>query len=119
FASGSTVNYYPFGMEMTTPEGNYTSGSNPYLYNGKEIDRMHGLNQYDYGARWRDGALPAWTTVDPLAEKYYSISPYAYCANNPVLFVDLNGDSLTLVGSNLDEILLAIFNGLEEGTDVS
>ena len=91
FASGSTVDYDPFGMEMTTPECYYTSGTNPYLYNGKEIDRMHGLNQYDYGARWRDGALPPWTTVDPLAEKYYSISPYAYCANNPVLFVDPDG----------------------------
>ena len=92
FASdSSTIDYYPFGMQISNSDGTLTSGTNPYLYNGKEIDRMHGLNQYDYGARWRDGALPPWTTVDPLAEKYYNISPYAYCLNNPVLFVDPDG----------------------------
>ena len=91
YGSNTTIDYYPFGMEITPPEGWYRSGTDPYLYNGKEIDRMHGLNQYDYGARWRDGALPAWTTVDPLAEKYYSISPYAYCGNNPVNRIDPNG----------------------------
>ena len=39
-----------------------------------------------------------WHSMDPLAEKYYSISPYVYCANNPIRYVDLRGDSLTLVG---------------------
>ena len=41
-------------------------------------------------------------SIDPLAEKYYSISPYAYCANNPIKFVDLKGDSLTLAGTLSD-----------------
>ena len=39
-------------------------------------------------------ALGRFTSVDPLAEKYYSVSPYAYCANNPVRYVDLHGDSI-------------------------
>ncbi len=38
----------------------------------------------------------AWPTMDRYAEKYYSISPYAYCANNPVRYVDLHGDSIDL-----------------------
>ena len=64
------------------------SYTTPYLYNGKEIDPMHGLNMYDYGARWKD---LGWLTIDPLAEKYYSISPYAYCGNNPVNLIDPDG----------------------------
>ena len=51
-----------------------------------------GLNMYDFGARWYDVAgVPVWTSVDPLAEKYYHISPYAYCHNNPILYVDPDG----------------------------
>ncbi len=46
---------------------------------------------YDYSARYYDGALGRFTTVDPLAEKYYSWSPYAYCANNPIKFIDPTG----------------------------
>lgn len=61
----------------------------------------------------------AWTTPDPLAEKYYSISPYAYCGNNPLKYIDMRGDSLTLVGSNVQETLLAIYNGLQNGTSTT
>ncbi len=52
---------------------------------------MHGLNTYDYGARQMDPVICQWTTVDPLAEKYYNVSPYAYCADNPVNAVDPDG----------------------------
>ncbi|SHF19808.1 RHS repeat-associated core domain-containing protein [Bacteroides luti] len=81
-----TNHYYPFGM--TFGEGTENS-DNRYKYNGKELDRMHGLDLYDYGARMQDGIR--FTTIDPLAEKYYSISPYAYCANNPIRFIDPDG----------------------------
>ena len=80
--------YYPFGGLM----GESTAGGvQPYKYNGKELDRMHGLNLFDYGARHYDAAIGRWFTVDPLAEKYYGISPYAYVANNPVNMIDPNG----------------------------
>ena len=49
-------------------------------YNGKELDRMHGLDTYDYGARQYNPVTARWDRVDPLCEKYYAISPYAYCA---------------------------------------
>lgn len=52
---------------------------------------MHGLDEYDSQARWCYPAIMRTTTIDPLAEKYYSISPYAWCAGNPVNAVDPDG----------------------------
>ena len=63
----------------------------PYKYNGKEFDKMHGLNTYDYGARQYNPVTARWDRMDPLCEKYYSMSPYAYCGNNPVRYIDPDG----------------------------
>ena len=79
---------------MTFGEGTDNS-DNRYKYNGKELDRMHGLDLYDYGARMQNGMR--FTTIDPLAEKYYSISPYAYCANNPIRFIDPTGNEIVFL----------------------
>jgi RHS repeat-associated protein len=73
-------------------------GKQPYKYNNKELDQMHGLNWYDYSARFYEPSLGRFTTMDPLAEKYYGWSPYAYVMNNPMKYVDIKGDSLTLHG---------------------
>ncbi len=75
---------------MTFGEG-IGNSDNRYKYNGKELDRMHGLDLYDYGARMQNGMQ--FTTIDPLAEKYYSVSPYAYCENNPLNKIDPDGNS--------------------------
>ena len=48
-------------------------------------------NWYDYGARWMDAAIGRWHVMDPFCEKYYDVSPYAYCHNNPIMLVDLDG----------------------------
>ena len=81
-----TNHYYPFG-------GVFASSQNvqPYKYNGKELDTKKGLNWYDYGAREYDAVLGRFTTMDPMAEKYYAVSPYTYCVNNPIKFVDPTG----------------------------
>ena len=80
-----TNHYYPFGGLFAN------STIQPFKYNGKEFDSKNGLNWYDYGARHYDATLGRWHVVDPSAENYLPFSPYTYCANNPELFIDLNG----------------------------
>ena len=87
-----TNHYYPFGGVFGT-----AGNTQPYKYNGKEFDTKKGLNWYDYGARHYDAALGRFTTNDRFAEKYYSMSPYQYGANSPVVNIDVNGDSITVL----------------------
>ena len=87
------MDYYPFGMPYAETGSPYNPDYQPYKYNGKELDRMHGLDTYDYGARQYNPIVARWDRMDPLCEKYYSISPYAYCANNPVINIDPDGRS--------------------------
>ncbi|MBQ0043484.1 MAG: RHS repeat-associated core domain-containing protein, partial [Bacteroidales bacterium] len=68
-----------------------TVNSNRWRFAGKEIQPLGNTGWLDFGARQYDSFLGRWTTVDPLAEKYPGISPYSYCAGNPINFVDPDG----------------------------
>ena len=78
--------YYPFGGVFAS-----TGNTQPYRYNGKELDAKKGLNWYDYGVRMYDAALGRFATVDPSAENYFNTSLYAYCGNNPISRIDPTG----------------------------
>jgi RHS repeat-associated protein len=91
--------YYPFGGEQ--PGGSYVSGQpNKYLYNGKEFQDDLGLNVYHYDARMYDPMLARWNGVDPLADKYYPLSPFAYVANNPLKYIDPDGKRIIVSNDN-------------------
>ena len=60
----------------------------PYKYIGKELDRAHGLEWYDHEARHYDPVTGRWNTMDKICEKYYGISPYASCGDDPVNTVE-------------------------------
>jgi RHS repeat-associated protein len=95
YVASDQIDYYPFGMERSntgqTSGGCFNSGTDPYLYSGKEIDRMNGLNESDFSARWQDAAVPGFTTSDPLVENHPWESPYSYCGANPVNRTDPTG----------------------------
>ena len=103
------INYYPFGAQFC--DGVAVSNVQSRKYNGKEYDNMHGLNTYDYGARQYNPVTVRWDRMDPLCEKYYDVSPYNYCRNNPILYFDKNGcegeDFLTKFGDSFQNVGLA------------
>ena len=116
------ADYYPFGMEMprglshiAPPHGDLRN--NRYLYNGKELQDDFGLDWYDYGARFYDPQIARWHSVDPLAEKYYPISPYAYVANNPIMYVDhdgreiVNHRNMVVNNQNVINLLVSGYSG--------
>ena len=82
--------YYPFGAKVTR-EDYVNSDDNRFLFSGKESQELLDLNAYDFGARMYDASLGRWNTVDLLGEKYTNLSPYNYCVNNPLVYVDPNG----------------------------
>ena len=63
-----------------------------FKFTGKES--LKGTGYIDFGARWYDNLVPRFTSIDRFSEKYYGLSNYQYAANNPVLNIDVNGDSI-------------------------
>ncbi len=95
------MQYYPSGLPWAETTN---SSEQPWKYNSKEFVEMHGLDEYDSEARWYYPAICRTTTMDPLAEKYYPTSPYAWCGNNPIKNVDLDGKKwLDIDGNQIDE----------------
>ena len=85
-----TNDYYPFGSRWNTA-ANLTANTNRYRYNSKEQFKF-GTPYIDYGARQYDPVLGRWFAPDPLSDKYYGISPYAFCGNNPIRYEDVDGE---------------------------
>jgi RHS repeat-associated protein len=81
--------YYPFGKEHENP--NLITSTNRWGFSGKEKQTVKNLGFLDFGARMLETEIGRWFVIDPLTEKYYSISPYAYCLNNPVNVIDPDG----------------------------
>lgn len=81
--------------------GGYFSGSSSFQrfkFGDKELDTMHGMTLYDFHARQHNPLTGRFMTMDPLAEKFYNTSPYAYCLNNPVKYVDPDGKHPIVIG---------------------
>ncbi|WP_281323316.1 DUF6443 domain-containing protein [Flavobacterium aestivum] len=97
--------YYPFGLKHQGYNSTVTS-TNPAqkrLFGGKELQDELGLNMYDYGARLYDPADCTWWGIDPLAEKFSSLSPYAYVANNPTNAIDPDGRDIIFIVTKGDQ----------------
>ncbi len=74
----------------------------PFTFTGKERDEETGYGYF--GARYMDHELMTmWLSVDPMSDKYPSISPYAYCAWNPVKLVDPDGREIWIKTDRYNE----------------
>ena len=82
------IEYVPFGEVFIEERNN--SWNTPYLFNAKEFDEETGM--YYYGARYYEPKLSLWLSVDPLEEKYPSLSTYCYAYNNPIQYIDVKGE---------------------------
>lgn len=117
------THYYPYGAEygsdaggnpdsgtgqgqntgQDTGQGTGSDGATseqPYRYNGKEAQSFAGVPLLDYGARLYSTRTGQWVSSDPLGEEYWSISPYAYCAGNPVRYIDPDGNDIAKFDTN-------------------
>lgn len=100
--------FYPYGEATDMGQALPASVENPYKWSGKEWDADQGA--YDFGARMYSPSAMRWMTMDPLCEKFYDTSPYAYCAGNPVNLVDPDGrDWYHYFDENGDEQMMWIF----------
>ena len=88
YYADQSLEYYPSGVLF---DRSTEKERQPYMFGGKELVSMHGLNEYDFTGRWQYSIIPSFTSMDPLCEKYYSVSPYVYCLNNPLKYVDPDG----------------------------
>ena len=83
------TNYYPYGEPWREIK------DNPFTFSGNERLPNDGLNEYDFNARRYYAALPTFLSWDVLNEQYPWLSPYAYCAGNPIRMIDPSGNRPT------------------------
>ena len=107
-ASGAleqSTDYYPYGLPHADAAG---ADRNRRKFGAKELISEYALHEYDFSARRLPAIIPAFSQPDPLAEKYHWLSPYAYCAADPINLIDPTGMKIDL--SQLSDDDLEIFN---------
>ncbi|MCG8385146.1 MAG: RHS repeat-associated core domain-containing protein, partial [Cytophagales bacterium] len=108
--------YYPFGLTFNEYQ-RVTAKPNQWKFTGKERITDLDLNWDDFGARMYMPDIGRWGVVDPMAEKYYDYSPYAYALNNPVNFIDPDGMQVIDPNDDINKALTAV--GKQQGYEVS
>ena len=85
-----------------------------YTFSAKEKDSETGLSYF--GSRYYSGDLSIWLSVDPQAAKYPSLSPYVYCADNPIKLVDPNGEDVVPSNKFIASTYYAVFQKMQNNS---
>ena len=96
------IEYVPFG-EVFIEERNNTWNT-PYLFNAKELDEETGM--YYYGARYYNPRLSIWLSNDSEEDKHPNSTTYCYAANNPIKFIDPDGNDIVITGKENSSVTL-------------
>ena len=97
--------YYPYGL--TFADAGKAPDHQPFKFGGKELDAMYGLNLHDFHARLQIPDLGRFDRPDPLCEKTPHLSPYLFCANDPVNNTDPTG--MVVIANNKREQQLLLY----------
>ena len=89
--------YYEANIDSSMPMDGVSKSVQPYKFGGKELDRIGGINHYDFHARQLQLPIPHFYQQDPYADKYPHLSPYLYCAANPLKYVDPSGKDVAVI----------------------
>ena len=92
----SENNYYPYGEPWRELK------EIPFMFSGNERLLVDGLNEYDFHARRYNAAIPAFTSWDACNEQYPWLSPYAYCAGNPINLTDASGNRIVVLDNGTE-----------------
>jgi RHS repeat-associated protein len=109
------THYNPWGMKLLGISSQAAGKLDyKYKYNGKELQSNEfidgsGLEDYDFEARYYDPQIGVFTTIDPLSENSRRFSPYVFCADNPVRYLDPDG--MSYVGYGYDNMDQAVLDG--------
>lgn len=95
-ASKKRSDYYAFGLVMPGRSSNSANPNDDMKFTGYEKDDEAGLKLYHAGNRMYDPVLGRFMQIDRFYDKYPNMSTYQYAANNPVNFIDVNGDSINV-----------------------
>ena len=109
FTDGEAVqhlHYLPYGEDLVNQQ--HTAVGAMYTFSAKEKDAETGYSYF--GSRYYNSDLSIWLSVDPMSDKYPSMSPYVYCANNPVKLVDPNGAEVWIIGDDVAAALEQLQN---------
>lgn len=87
--------YYPFGLTLSSTAASPIA-NNPYKYQTKELERSFGIEMYDFHARMYDPQLGRFHAIDPMAAKFDNMSPYVGMGNNPISYIDPDGQTIVV-----------------------
>jgi len=104
------LDYYPFGLTMPGRSSNSANPNDDYKFTAYEFDDEGGLQLYYAGARMYDPVIGRFMSIDRFYDMYPSMSPYQYAANNPINFIDINGDSVYQITKDVE------LNGAKTGS---